>query len=285
MHEELKKRQDDELGKAKLKALEDIKARVENEEKRYLETRRLRGLEISERVSEKLLSTLKEGVPQPGQLKSLIEAAVAEANGSTSIEAGRVQTDESNADDKPRAGQTMKWAIAAAVAVIVVSGIFRRQLWTFIRTHQGEGIASNIIAQRQIRSIYQPQQDNSFRASYTDNVLYMRNYYETKTNGEYIEKWTVRLGNDLELARSMGLSEEDLIRFAAKEASLVVRLGELRGKIDAVYLDDGIKKMRDAEAEDLVAMKSLLQTPKNFKTMTDLEIKFLREFQAQQGIH
>ena len=76
----------------------------------------------------------------------------------------------------------------------------------------------------------------------------------------------------------MKLTEEDIIKFVSKETNLVLRLGVQRSSIDAVYLSEGIDRLRKAEDEDVKEMIEILKGEANYKKIRELEKAFLHEY-------
>jgi hypothetical protein len=73
----------------------------------------------------------------------------------------------------------------------------------------------------------------------------------------------------------MGLGEEDVVRYVALETNLVQRLGTLRNSIDAVYLSEGLDRMRKAEDEGVGEITAALKTAANFKKIRAIEKSFI----------
>jgi hypothetical protein len=106
----------------------------------------------------------------------------------------------------------------------------------------------------------------------------MKDYYAAKTDALNQQKWLLRL-NDLEMLRPMGLTEDDIVAYTSKENAMIKRLGEIRDKTDATFVQPGSvpNALVDAEAEDLAAIKKILKTDANFKKIHALEQEFVSQ--------
>ncbi len=283
---EAKKRElENEMAKRRLASLGEIEGLIKAEEKRYEQTRRMRAIEVTEKLHERLIVKLDSWAADPGsaaaRLKPEIEAAVIQVlvSGTSTIQAvtGVVESAPVTARQEVRDKRIRKNLVIAVVASIAGITFFQKELMTFIKEGQKDSYANKLIEMRKIQSVYAPAQTDDFRDSYGDNVLYMRGYYDAKTDPEYLEKWTLRL-NDLAFLRSMGLNEENIVQFISKETNLVQRLGTLRSSIDAVYLGEGLERMRKAEAEDVGEIEKVIKGPANLKKIRAVEREFLREW-------
>jgi pSer/pThr/pTyr-binding forkhead associated (FHA) protein len=288
---EAKKRElENEMAKRRLASLAEIESLVKAEEKRYEQTRKMRAIEVTEKLHERLIVKLASWAADPdaaaARLKPEIEAAVTQVlvSGSSTIQAvtGTVEAAPMMARQEVRDKRMRKKLMFVAVASIAGIAVFHQELLTLIKESQKDSHANRLIELRKIQSIYSPAQTDDFRDSYGDNVLYMRGYFDAKADPEYLEKWTLRL-NDLAFLRSMGLNEENIVQFVSKETNLVQRLGALRSSIDAVYLGEGIERMRKAEAEDVAEIEKAIKGTANLKKIRAVEREFLRTWMAKSS--
>lgn len=281
-----RKQVEQDFAKDKLEAIERVKKEVESREAEYQKSRRMRALELSQRLQEKLVPRLKDWLGRPetaaSEMKTSIEIAVNEAHLSDSTFSSiEMAPDQAVAAAPAKMARYRKPAIAVSVAALIGAGVYLEEIKEYLKENGQGSYASERVAQRRADAMYKPTKDKGYRDNYTDNVLYMDGYFETKADPMYIESWTLRL-NDLPLLKSLGLQEEDIVRFIAKETNLVQRLGALRESIDAVYLDRGLESMRAAEREDLAEIRQILKSEEAYKKIRELEKKSLEDFKAKK---
>lgn len=286
--ENFKRDQDADMAKARIKALDDIKKLIRDEEKRYEDTKRLRAIDIAQSINAKLvpqISTwLKDGETAPTAVKIAVEQATLECI----LNAGTALSSVSVLDDAPKASAEKKQALSfkyAAIAVgilAVLAFVFRERIQKFAARSQQASYSSKVMEERKQRAKYVPDQTDEFRDTYVQNVLRMKHYYEVKTDQATIDAWTLKL-NDLSVIKPMKLTEEDIIQFMSKETNLVLRLGVLRDSIDAVYLDEGLERMKKAEAEGVAEILKVIKTEENYRKIRSLEEAFIKERIEKKG--
>jgi pSer/pThr/pTyr-binding forkhead associated (FHA) protein len=284
-HQERKKELSEELTRSRLNALYDLQARVEAEEKKYEESRRMRAIELAETIQKKIFARAdlwQSGKLQNGVVRECVQQAVREClfDEKSTIEAPAIGIDARSENFEKKRKLRRRTLALSGIGLLVFAFVYQASIFSFLKAHQGESETAAIIENRHVRSLFRPEQNLEFHDNYVDNVLYMKGYYETKTNSDYIETWTLRL-NDLNLLKKMKLSEEAAVQFVAKETNLVQRLGILRTSLDAVYLDEGISRMHKAEAEDSLEIKKILKNDENYQAIRALELDSIKEFQRR----
>lgn len=276
-----KKREQEEcLAQDRLRAMKEIEQTVKAEEKKYEQTRMLRAVELTQKLKERLVPKLSEWTRNPEAAKARMFDEISEAVRS-SMEFSGISVQSGSADKVSPSiaqGQTdkriLKYGAIAGAAIALAVVFFRNDIYSSMMDSQKDSYAAKLIEKRRIQSIYTPVQTEEFRDSYAENVTYKRGYFELKTDPATIEKWTLRL-NNIAFLKPLGLSEENIVRFIAKETNLVQRLGVLRASIDAVYLNEGLERMRNAEAEDMAEILAALKGEANYKKIRALEKEFL----------
>lgn len=276
--------QEAQLAKSKLEALESLESTIKGEEKKYEQTRRLRAVELSQALYDRLLPKLEGWLQDPGSARlsmkreidqSTVESLVNQtstivANATTGVHV--LPAEVQDARDR----RIFKYISYVSLVLVVAIGVYGVEIYRFLRDSQRDS-ALKLTEQRRIQSVYNPVQTDEYRETYTDNVLFYRGYLELKTESDYYSRWTDRL-NDLALLRSMSLSEEDVVTYLAKEMNLVKRLGVLRTSIDALKADEGIEKMRSVERQDTQELIAVLKGVANFKKIRALEKDFYLQF-------
>lgn len=278
-HEGAKKKLAEEAQRAQLRAFEELKQRLDLEEKKLREIRKAQSYQVARSIELKLVAA---GLRVPeGLVPQTVGGILGESEKLLQLETQHLI--ESPEQGQKRRQKRFQQGVVASLLLVLGLGIWqRRELQDFLRQGGFASYAQKMIEQRKLASIYRPPQDLRYRDSYTDNVLFLEAYVQTKTDPEYTREWTMTL-NDLELIRSMGLSEEDMVQVVTKEFNLVQRLRDLRDSIDAHYLEEGLQKMREAEAETREELKSVLRTTKNYERLRRLERISLEDFRKRKG--
>lgn len=291
-HEELKKSLSEEIARNRLKALEELKQSLAQEEQKFNELKSKHAKEIAHRLELRVIPKIREVVGDQANSAKLLEIrdemnleiseSLKSLNESLKIQTQNAdpQLDQKNEARKKR---IKKISIAATAAALVLIFIFKDNLMEVIRKADKNNFASQMIEERKIKSQYKPEQTDVFHANYTDNVIFLKNYSDIKSSQEYINTWSLEL-NNLEYLRSMGLSEEDAIMYISKEANLVSGLMELRKSIDAVYLEQGIQRMRNFETERMEEILKTLKSEANFKNIQAKEKAFFEAYKQKNHL-
>jgi hypothetical protein len=281
--EESKKIHLNEINKDRLRAIDDIKKEIDAREEDYRKTRKLRAMELTQKLQERVVPRFQAWSQNPGnagsEFKTAIETAVNECLlNESSIQASvTVQENAATVSYEKRSKKVMTYASVAALIFIVIGSFYHTELMSYMQAGNKDNYASRMIEQRRIQSIYVAPQTDEFQKTYTDNVLSLRGYFEIKTDPDYIEKWTLKL-NDLKYLNKLGLSEENVVLFVAKETNLVQQLGVLKSSIDAVYKDVGLKNMRNAEEDAMKEFIPILKGEDKYKLIRQTEKEFLEEY-------
>lgn len=284
-YEEKKRELEADLAKRRLAELSHLENQIRAEEKKYEQTKKLRAVEITQKVYEKLVINLEKWLADPrtaaARMKEEIEAVVTEVTvaGPSTIQAvaGTVVDAQPAARQEVRDKKIRKNLAYVGAAAAIGVAIFHREVFQYFQEAQNDSYASQVLERRKIQSRYSPSQTEDYRDSYADNVLYKKNYFETKTDDACTSKWALHLNKNLGLLRSMNLAEDNIVQYIGKESSLVKKLGELRASIDAVYLSEGLERMRKTEDEYAAEIQKVLKGEANYKKIRELEREFLQE--------
>ena len=276
-----------DLAKTRLRALEDVQRRIQDEEKKYGETLRFRAIELSQRISAKLIPALPELTRDPdlagARVKEAIEASTRESlmNESSSFVAHTVGDDSGPSKSRSeKSKRNLQVAAGVAVAIVVALSIYGKDIYQASKGSEANSYASQKMEERKVASIYHPENDprygTTFRDSYSDNVVFMKGYFDAKTDSLNQQKWLLRL-NDLEFLRPKGLTEDDIVAYISKENAMIARLGVLKSKIDGLYAEEGLRTLNQAETDDLAEIKRILKSEANYKTIHALERDFVTQ--------
>ncbi len=95
--------------------------------------------------------------------------------------------------------------------------------------------------------LFDPKMDYTYKGSYTENVLYTKNYFENYQNESFQNEWTLSLYEYV--VEELELSEEFAVNFISSEGTLITELVEMRKGIDARFLNLSVDKMNKREKE------------------------------------
>lgn len=279
-----RKNQEEEMAKSRLDSLEKLKTTIQDEELKYRQTLEFRAVEISRSIESRLLPNLEAHLKAKGLSTSLggvldhIQIAVNEVvlKEKPSIKAvtEHLGIDPEKVLKAKQRNRKMAYALAATAALAVAA--FGEPVYQYLKESRST-YSEYLIAKRSAESIYTPVQNSDWKETYTGNILYLKNYYEAKTDPIYEDQWALKL-NNLEFLRSLKLNEDDIIKFIGKEATLVRQLYDLRENIDARYLDEGLGKMNEMEIQTIAEMKEILKGDEHFESIRSLEKDFTQQF-------
>lgn len=183
--------------------------------------------------------------------------------------------------DAQKSKRNTQIAIGLAGIAIGVVAFFGKDIYKSSKGSEANTYAAQKMEERKIASVFHPEADarygSTFRESYAENVLFLKGYAEAKTDSLNQQKWLLSLNNDLTQLRAMGLTEDEMVAYTSKENALIMRLGTLRTKIDALYADEGIKTLEQAELEDVAEIKKILKTEANYQKIRALEREFAKQ--------
>jgi hypothetical protein len=284
--QEFRKRQEDELAQSRLKAIEGVKAKIQEEERRYNQTLKMRSTELASNLEKRLLPKIESDLRSKGVNASLAgylqtireaveEVVVTEKSGLVALTDHLTPTVEK---DETTAKRRKRWLLIPTVATAALVIFYSDAIFQKLKSLQGDhSYIEGLITKRTAESVYAPTQTTDWRESYTGNVLYYRNYFEVMTDSVFQDQWVLRL-NNLEMLRSMHLNEDDIVQFIGKERALINQLGALRQTLDAKYLDQGLEKMNQAEVQAVQEMRQVLKTEENWSTVRQIEKDFVTQF-------
>jgi pSer/pThr/pTyr-binding forkhead associated (FHA) protein len=119
---------------------------------------------------------------------------------------------------------------------------------------------------------FHPEIVEEYLDSYTDRVLYTRDYVETELEKKYREQWIIDLQEYF--VNTLRLDENKLVPFIAQEANLIRELEDAKKLINGNFIKEGIAKMREIEASFIKKIRENIKAKKNF----DKIMNFKKEF-------
>ncbi len=122
---------------------------------------------------------------------------------------------------------------------------------------------------------FEPPQSDFIKSSYTDNVLYTRNYYSVFTSPQMQEQWITLLNGIF--SKDFNLEDDAIVKFVAAESTLVTKLQQEKDQVVPDFAQIGIDKMRKVEKESTEQMKAILKDPAYIRKFQSISEKFWHE--------
>lgn len=173
-----------------------------------------------------------------------------------------------------------KKAIVAATVVFVLatSGIW----WDRFKTHTAE-LASKqkqelqakvqeVEEKRKSKPKFDPDLTDKFLETYTDRVLYTRSYVENELKKDYRQEWILKLNEFF--VNDLGLSENVIVTFIAKESNLLKDLQGMREGINPQFVKESREDMLKLEKRFTDEVRRVLKTKKNYKKYDAFKKKY-----------
>ncbi|MFV8251256.1 FHA domain-containing protein [Bdellovibrio bacteriovorus] len=199
---------------------------------------------------------------------------------------GKVATlSQSSMSEKPvdlmkkRKSEKLRWvtvglamgAVGYFVSQIVVDRVVKDQ--TPMQT-----MVSNEAKKRQDeleRRKFNPPQAEEIKDSYTDAVIYTRNYMDIYTDAQFQQK--LYKAASQYLLKTWRVDEDKSIQVISSANALVKELADRKTKIHPDFIKEGIEKMRELENQTLARMKDVLGTEVRLESYRRFERNFYKE--------
>jgi hypothetical protein len=123
---------------------------------------------------------------------------------------------------------------------------------------------------------YQPETNREYRATYSDNLVYLEEYAIMKLSDAEQKEWTLLL-NDFIVGR-LGLSDRVIPDFISEESVMVRELMRIREGIVPQFKDQGFARMAEAENLGREKLERLLQGAENYAKFRAFERSFYDGF-------
>ncbi|MBY0385811.1 FHA domain-containing protein [bacterium] len=285
---EMKKKYNDEIEVYKKKEMDRVIAQLRQEQSLLNENKKIQAVQTSYSLKRAVVGVLDQELGkflEQEQINDLLQKISAQVDKTTqSIEEEKVesaaQVIELSTEKKVQKRSSKTAAVFGLSACIAALLVFA--FWDSIldSVKKSESYAKFMFDKMQIESVYIPIQSEQWRNTYHERVLYLKDYVDFKTNQLYMDKWTQHLTN-VENARSLKLTEDEMIQFLAREINLVNQIASLQKTIDARQLELGIAKLRNAEEEANADFIKILKSKDNLQVVQDWEKQFVMEHMSR----
>nr|BFD58866.1 hypothetical protein CKG001_09730 [Bdellovibrio sp. CKG001] len=180
---------------------------------------------------------------------------------------------------KKRKSEKMRWvtlglamgAIGYFVSQIVVNKVIRDQtpMQTMVSLEAKK--RQDELEKRR----FNPAQAEEIKDTYTDAVIYTRNYLDIYTDAQFQQK--LYKAASAYLLKTWRVDEDKSIQVISASNALVKELAEKRAKIHPDFIKEGIEKMRELENQTLVRMKTTLGSEVRLESYRRFEKNFYME--------
>lgn len=165
----------------------------------------------------------------------------------------------SDIDPTLQQAQVKKFYSMAIAAAVVAIGLMI--FWSDIKDYakdSGRSIATDLEKQDQaqiekakkqhdLSAAFNPEMKDEYLDSYTDRVLYTKDYLKLENDPGFKEQWRIELEEFF--VDKLRLTETQMVPFVAREAALIKEMSEARKKINGNFVDQGRKRMLEIEAD------------------------------------
>lgn len=180
---------------------------------------------------------------------------------------------------KRRKKEKMQWAfsgVAAGLALFFVAQVGYQKVLS-------DNTPMQTMVQREVqnrkddleRRRFNPPQSEELKETYTDAVIYTRNFPEVYADQEFQQKLYKSVSQYM--YKTWRVEEEKSIQVLAASRAVVKELQDRRGQIHPDFVKEGIQKMRELELESLERMKSILGTEVRVDSYRRFERNFYKE--------
>ncbi|MEN0059015.1 MAG: hypothetical protein AAGB31_09280, partial [Bdellovibrio sp.] len=125
------------------------------------------------------------------------------------------------------------------------------------------------------RRRFNPPQVEDIKDSYTDAVIYTRNFVEIYTEEDFQKR--LYKATSQYLLKTWRVDEDKSIHVLSTATALVKELADKKNKIHPDFVKEGIEKMRQLEVETLARMKDILGSEVRVESFRRFEKNFYKE--------
>jgi pSer/pThr/pTyr-binding forkhead associated (FHA) protein len=253
----------DEILRRKDSMVKEIFTNIEREVVKQLEPSRWRD------IAENVESHIKESIE--GKVSSMAQSSL---------------TTEKPVDlMKKRKQEKWRFFLSGATAGVLI--LFGAQM-AYEQIQQNQAPMQNMVekeARKRKQDLekrkFNPPQEDEWKDSYTDAVIYTRNFTDIYTDNEFQQK--LYKASATYLLKTWRIDEQKTLQVVSATQALVKELQELRGRIHPDYVKQGIDKMHVLEKESRERLKVVLGSEVRLDSFRRFEkTLFLEEVQRRQ---
>jgi hypothetical protein len=274
--EQKKKDQDSELVRLRTTELEIIKNLRNTEENEFFSARKNHTLEISKALETYLVSRVKEGLGTK-ELPKSFSNFFPEIKGIV----GSVLESQYPESSSPNKVSSSKNRLKNNIGLIAGSACLLLIFLAFIPfggENSNRKPASEIFLDHlrpKEKAQFNPQMTESYKPTYTENVLYTRDYVTFKLDSDRQAKWIKDLNKYF--IDDLHLNENTIVKFISIESSLITQLKDMRAAVHVANQKDDISKMTSLEKNTLPEIIEVLGSEQKYKSFRSFEQKYFEK--------
>ncbi|MFT6630231.1 MAG: pSer/pThr/pTyr-binding forkhead associated (FHA) protein [Bacteriovoracaceae bacterium] len=132
---------------------------------------------------------------------------------------------------------------------------------------------------RESRPKFEPRQTDTFKDSYTDNIIYTSRFTELWPTDELQKAWTIKV--DEIIVYKLKLKDYKVVKYISEEFKLIRNLINMSKKINVTNQKEQIEEMRTFEEKYRKRLVDLMNGKKNLKQMHSEQKKFFIQYKQK----
>ncbi len=176
-------------------------------------------------------------------------------------------------------------AVVAILFVVTTSGFW----WDRFKTHTAEMASKQkkeldakvqeVEEKRKNKPKFEPELKAKYLSTYTDRVLYTENYVNNELEKDYRQEWILKLNEFF--VNDLGLSENVIVTFIAKESNVLKDLQSMREGINPQFVKESREDMLKLEKRFTDEVRRVLKSKKNYKKFQSFKQKYYEKVYSE----
>lgn len=286
---QLKRVQQQQLDQLKLDEMNRIKRAREDMMESLMRDRNKIGLEIFNQIELEVVKFSKSSdwIAASPQIQQKIQEALEEKSINVVTSQQADQTVSSMAIAKRRRNERWIWATQGLMAGLILYYGVQSGYDTYL--NDANPMKSAALEEARIRAEdlerrkFNPEKGYEWKTTYAENVIYKLNFYENYLNSDFQN--ALLKASTAYLLKQWRIEEEKTIEVLSMTNTLVTTIEEKKLAIHPDYINDGLKKINELEAETLTRLKDTLGGEVRLEAYRRFEKRFYEQyFEGQPGL-
>lgn len=284
-----------EIAQYRLKATEELEKWIESQKKEYDKTRKDQIANINRKIESELAMIFERLSPAIVNEASLEDLAESLKKVPQNILIGKMSRSD-GIDEKyqynPEASRRVKnyWrrvliSISLGIILLTINYInpnlyrgIRDAVFSYFSTNESASAIyiKKMKEKRENIPKFIPMQDAIIKPTYTDSVIYTKDYKDLLLSDHFQKKWVIELNKFF--VYELDITDRTIVEFIPKEKMLVLELEELKKAIKPPDIDQMINSMRELEEKFFGEFARMLGGDDNLKRFLSFRSKFYQDF-------